>query len=153
MDGRSLKRQEEAAKAYCERHGLTLDERTFTDLGVSGYHGADAKGGQLGSFLAMVKEGRIPKKSVLIVENIDRLSRLPPHEANEIVTAIVKAGVDIATTSPEHLYTANNIHQFDVWLPLQMAQCLAAEESRKKSDRCTDAWAALRASVGEMRLT
>jgi DNA invertase Pin-like site-specific DNA recombinase len=152
-DGRSLKRQEEAAKSYCQRHGLRLDERTFTDLGVSGYKGANAKGGQLGLFLQMVKDGCIPKKSVLIVENIDRLSRLPPHEANEIILAIVKAGVDIATTSPEQLYTASNIHQVGTWIPLQVAQCLAAEESRKKGDRCADAWAALRAAAREKKLT
>ncbi len=153
MDGRSLRRQEEAAKAYCARHGLKLDERTFTDLGVSGYKGANSKGGQLGVFLEMVKDGRIPKGSVLIVENIDRLSRLPPHEANEIILAIVKAGVDIATTSPEQVYTASNINQVGTWIPLQVAQCLAAEESRKKGDRLADAWAAKRATAGQKKLS
>ncbi len=153
MDGRSLKRQEEAAKAYCERHGLTLDERTFTDLGVSGRKGANAKGGELGVFLAMVKDGRVPRRSVLIVEDIDRISRLPPIEANEIIREILNAGVEIATTTPEQRYTAANINDLGVWLPLQVAQCLAAEESRKKGDRCADAWAALRAAAREKKLT
>jgi DNA invertase Pin-like site-specific DNA recombinase len=148
LDGRSLKRQEEAARAYCQRHGLTLDEQSFTDLGYSGYSGANVKGGQLGVFLELITEGRIPKGSTLIVENIDRLSRLPPHEANEIIMAIVKAGVSIATTSPEQTYTLANIKQVGTWIPLQVAQCLAAAESEKKSDRLKDAWSAKRAELG-----
>jgi DNA invertase Pin-like site-specific DNA recombinase len=148
LDGRSLKRQEEAAKSYCQRHGLLLDEQSFTDLGVSGYSGANAKGGQLGVFLELIREGRIPKGSTLIVENIDRISRLPPHEANKIIMAIVKAGVNIATTSPEQTYTLANIKQVGTWIPLQVAQCLAAAESEKKSDRLKDAWGAKRAELG-----
>jgi DNA invertase Pin-like site-specific DNA recombinase len=144
LEGRSLKRQEAAARSYCQRHGLTLDEQTFTDLGVSGRTGANVKGGELGTFLELVREGRIPRGSTLIVENIDRLSRLPPHEANEVIMAIVKAGVSIATTNPEQLYTLANIKRVETWIPLQVAQCLAAAESEKKAERLQDAWSAKR---------
>ncbi len=153
QEGRSLKRQEEAAKAYCARHGLNLDERSFTDLGVSAYHGANATHGQLGDFLDLVKEGRIPKGSVLIVENIDRLSRLPPDEATALITSIVKAGVDVVTTTPEQRYTAANIHQVGIWVPLQVAMCLSAEESRKKAERLADAWADKRSTAATKKLT
>jgi DNA invertase Pin-like site-specific DNA recombinase len=153
MDGRSLRRQEEAAKSYCERHGLTLDSRTFRDLGVSGYHGANATHGELGTFLELIKDGRIPRGSTLIVENADRLSRLPPYEANAIILAIVNSGVNIATTSPEQLYTKANIGQIGTWIPLQVSQCLAAEESRKKSDRISDAWASKRETLTTEKLS
>jgi DNA invertase Pin-like site-specific DNA recombinase len=144
LDGRSLKRQLAAAQAYCQRHGLTLDEKTFTDLGLSGYTGSNVKGGELATFLEMVKEGFIPRGSTLIVENMDRISRLPPHEANEVILAIVKAGVNIATTNPEQLYTLANIRKVETWIPLQVAQCLASAESEKKSERLADAWSAKR---------
>jgi DNA invertase Pin-like site-specific DNA recombinase len=153
MDGRSLQRQEEAAKAYCARHGLKLDERFFTDLGVSAYHGANATHGELGRFLGLVREGQIPKGSVLVIENVDRLSRLPPDEANGIIMEIVRAGVDVATISPEALYTAQNIRNIGTWIPLQVAQCLAAEESRKKGERVADAWAAKRAEAATAKLS
>jgi DNA invertase Pin-like site-specific DNA recombinase len=153
MDGRSLRRQEEAAKSYCGRNGLTLDKRSFTDLGVSAHHGANATHGELGQFLQLVTEGRVPAGSVLIVENIDRLSRLPPDEATALITGIVKAGVDVVTTSPEQCYTAANIHQVGTWIPLQVAQCLAHEESRKKGERVADAWADKRARAAEEKLT
>ena len=81
-DGYSLARQVEAAKAYCTRNGLALDDRSFCDMGVSGFHGQNSIAGDLGVFIELLKDGRIPKRSVLIVENTDRLSRLPPDEAN-----------------------------------------------------------------------
>jgi DNA invertase Pin-like site-specific DNA recombinase len=149
LDGRSLQRQQEAANAYCRRHDLTLDERSFTDLGLSGYSGSNVKGGELGVFLELVKEGRIPKGSTLIIENVDRLSRLPPDEATEIIMSIVKGGVDIVTTSPEQRYTAANIRQVGTWIPLQVSACLASEESRKKSDRLRDAWGDKRAKLAD----
>jgi DNA invertase Pin-like site-specific DNA recombinase len=152
-DGRSLKRQEEAARAYCQRHDLKLDQQSFTDLGVSAYHGANATHGDLGRFLELVQDGRIPKGSVLVVENSDRLTRLPPDEATAVIMAIVSAGVDVATISPEALYTATTIHQPSTWIPLQVAFCLAHEESRKKAERLADAWEAKRDTAGKIKLT
>src|SRR5262245_23023984 len=152
-DGRSLARQLEMAKRYCEAHGLTLDERTFADLGVSGRHGANATHGELAEFLEMIQAGRIPKGSVLVIENVDRLSRMDPDEATKLFMQIVSAGVDIATVSPEALYTQKNIHQTGVWVPLQVALCLAAEESRKKGERVADAWADKRSKAGGEKLT
>lgn len=146
-EGFSLARQLAAAKAYCERNGLTLDERSFCDMGVSGFHGANAVDGELFEFLSLVRGGRVPKGSVLIVENTDRLSRLPPDEANRIITEIVRAGVDVVTTSPEQVYTAANIDKLGTWLPLQVSNCLAREESEKKSARLKDAWARKRAAI------
>ncbi|MBI1915633.1 MAG: recombinase family protein [Planctomycetes bacterium] len=152
-DGRSLRRQEEAAQAYCSRHGLTLDERSFADLGVSGYHGSNATHGQLGDFLELVKDKRVPTGSVLIVENIDRLSRLPPDEATALIMQLVNAGVDVVTVSPEQRYSKSNIHSTGVWVPLQVAICLAAEESRKKGERLADAWSDKRDTVRTVKLS
>jgi DNA invertase Pin-like site-specific DNA recombinase len=153
MEGRSLRRQVEAAKAYCKRHGLTLDEHSFADLGVSGYHGGNATHGELAEFLDLVKSGRVPKGSVLLVENIDRLSRLPPHEANAVLMQLVAAGVEIVTLSPEQRYTAENISKPGTWIQLQVAQALAYEESVKKGERLTDAWGAKRAEADTKKMT
>jgi DNA invertase Pin-like site-specific DNA recombinase len=79
-DGSSLARQLAAARAYCERHGLTLDEHTFNDDGVS-------------AFIELVRDGRIPPGSVLLVENTDRL---PPDEAIRIVCDTAKPEVSDA---------------------------------------------------------
>jgi DNA invertase Pin-like site-specific DNA recombinase len=148
-DGRSLGRQMEATERYCERRGLTLDKRTFVDMGLSGFTGSNALAGELGAFIELVEDGRVPKGSVLIIENTDRLSRLPPDKASEIICGIVRAGVDIHTTSPEATYTAANISKIGTWLPLQVSCSLAHEESVKKSDRLRDMWAAKRKALAE----
>jgi DNA invertase Pin-like site-specific DNA recombinase len=153
-DGRSLRRQEEAAKSYCARHGLRLDERTFTDLGVSAYGGANATHGELGVFLEMLNDERIPAGSVLVVENLDRLTRMPdPQQASTLITSIVNAGVDVVTTSPETAYTRANIYKMETWIPLQVQLAVAAEHSRKLSERVHDAWADKRATAGTRKLT
>src|SRR5262245_5720286 len=93
-DGRSLERQLEAARDYCQRHRLDLDERGFLDRGKSGYTGANATAGDLAEFIRLIEDGRVPKGSVLIVENTDRLSRLPADQASALITRIVRAGID-----------------------------------------------------------
>jgi hypothetical protein len=139
-DGFSLERHLQAAKSYCERNGLALDERPFVDMKVSGYHGSNSTAGQLREFIELVKAGRVPKGSVLVVENTDRISRLPPDQATNLIMDIVNAGVEVVTLSPEQRYTKANIHSVGVWVPLQVSICLAREESVKKADRLKDAW-------------
>jgi DNA invertase Pin-like site-specific DNA recombinase len=145
-DGRSLQRQEAGAKAYCQRRGLRI-ERTFVDAGVSAWEGANVKGGELGVFLAMLRDGRIPKGSVLVVENFDRLYRGSPLEGNALTHEILRAGVEIVTTSPEGRHTLDNVGDPGVWIPMAVAQALASAESKKKSIRLRDAREAERAEA------
>ena len=148
-EGDSLRRQVQASEAYCKRMGLVLDKRTFTDLGISGFRGGNATGGELAEFLHLVKDGRIPRGSVLIVENTDRLSRLPPDQASAIICDLVRAGLDVVTTSPEATYTSANIGKMATWLPLQVACCLAHEESAKKGERLREAWQEKRKALAD----
>jgi DNA invertase Pin-like site-specific DNA recombinase len=153
-DGRSLARQEEAVKAYCGRHALALDKKTYIDVGVSAYHGANATHGELGQFLDRLMEGYIPKGVTLVVENLDRLTRnTDPHKANGLIIGIVEAGLDIAVVSPEQLYTQATILKPETWVVLQLFLALNAEESRKKSERVCDAWAAKRDTAATVKIS
>lgn len=67
--GQSLERQLEHTKIYVELHGLQLDTR-LRDLGVSAFSGANQDRGALGRFLGMVRGGRIPEGSWLLVESL-----------------------------------------------------------------------------------
>jgi DNA invertase Pin-like site-specific DNA recombinase len=149
VDGFGLDRQMEDTRAMCRRHGWVLDDQVFTDDGLSAFTGSNVRAGELGVFIDLVKSGRIPVGSILIVENTDRLSRLPASDANAVITSIVNAGIDIATTKPEAIYTRSNINQLATWLPLQVQQCLAHEESLKKSERLLDAWKRKRDALAE----
>jgi DNA invertase Pin-like site-specific DNA recombinase len=96
----------------------------------------------------MVKDGRIPKGSVLVVERLDRLSRIKRQEdVTKAIYPIVRAGVDLATTTPQMVYTADNIDDMATWLPLRIWLDQAAEESRKISERLKDVHGSKRAAA------
>jgi DNA invertase Pin-like site-specific DNA recombinase len=104
-DGDSIKRQTEGTLAWCKRHDVELDtSRTFLDRGRSAYHGRHRqRGGALATFLAEVEHGRIPSESILIIENLDRLSRENPWDAVPLLCGLVNSGVSVATLSPSEM--------------------------------------------------
>jgi hypothetical protein len=131
-DGISEERQGELAAAYCAKHGLTLDN-TLTDRGLSGFHGAHlSEKAALGAFLKGVETGAIPPGSMMILESLDRLSRLPPVEAIHLLTGILLADITVVTTMNERKYTADSsVELFEV-LGLQSANHgTSAEKGRR----------------------
>jgi DNA invertase Pin-like site-specific DNA recombinase len=139
-EGDSYRRQAQKTAEFCEKHNLELNKTRYEDLGVSGWKGANFDKGALGDFIAAVKAGKIPKGSVLIVENWDRFSRLKPMEAYNKVGEIVKAGVDVVTLEDGKFHTAENYHDFaNVLLSLVVMQ-RANEESTTKSGRICEAY-------------
>src|SRR5262245_49657866 len=80
--GDGLDRQEGFAERICAQNKWCLDDSLrFVDRGKSGFHGDNRLTGALGQFLAAVRSKRIAEGSVLIVENLDRLSREKMDEA------------------------------------------------------------------------
>src|SRR5262249_54730099 len=142
MAGDSLRRQLKLTEVYCEREGLFLDESlNLRDLGVSGFRGKNADTGALAVFLDAVRLKKVQAGSVLIVENLDRLSRDDIDEALPLFMGILKAGVSVVTLSPERLYTAATARgNVGVILEIVLAFVLANEESRKKSERVRAEW-------------
>lgn len=101
--GHGEQRQLEAAQAYAAKHGLELDD-SLRDLGKSGFHGDHVKTGALGGFLQLVAEGRIAVGSFLLVENLDRLSRQTPIDAQAQFIALLQAGIKIVTLTDGQVY-------------------------------------------------
>src|SRR5438309_1630332 len=76
LKGDSKRRQLQWANDICQRNNWTLDDSlTFQDLGVSAFRSKNSKVGDLAAFRELVRSGRIAPGSILLVENIDRLSR------------------------------------------------------------------------------
>jgi DNA invertase Pin-like site-specific DNA recombinase len=100
-DGDSIRRQTTNTAAWCKRHDVVLDEkRSYLDRGKSAYHGKHRKdGGALKAFLDDVKRGAIQPGSVLIIENLDRLSRENPWDSLPLLCSIVNAGIAVASLS------------------------------------------------------
>jgi len=151
-DGASLARQTEDAERFCRENDLTLDDSlNLRDLGVSGYSGANAEAGALAGFLKAIKDGTVQPGSMLLVENIDRISRQEPLEAFDIIRAIIQAGVSITTLMDRQTYTRESLnsggHAFVLWALMQRAH----EESRTKSERVRDAWKRKKRAMVEER--
>lgn len=154
LKGDSLRRQTEASQEYCKKHGLTLDETlSMRDLGLSAYHGAHKNKGALGEFLKLVEAGKIEPGSVLIIENLDRLSREFVMTALSQFTSIVQAGIKLVTLSDGMEYSKEAIGQNWTQLIISIVYMARAhEESEIKSKRGKATWGNKRkkALIGEL---
>jgi DNA invertase Pin-like site-specific DNA recombinase len=95
-DGHSVERQRANIQAYCQRAGLEISE-TLVDEGHSAFKGHHITKGQLGRFLAEADKGRHSGKA-LVVEHLDRLSRLGISKTSELLNRIHKAGIEVHIT-------------------------------------------------------
>lgn len=151
--GDSERRQIELANKYARQHGLMMDEKLrMTDRGLSAYDGSNvAKGSALGCFLAGVESGRVPVGSVLVVENLDRITRQAFFDGGfEIVTRIIQAGIKIHTTSPEATYDKSSAKNGQIHALVGQVT-MAHEESEKKSQRVKEAWQTNRERIARER--
>ena len=153
--GDSLRRQAKLTEEYCERKKLSLDTSlALRDMGVSAYRGDNAATGALAAFLDAVRTGRVPKGSVLIVENLDRLTRNETLDAFELFASILRAGVTIATLSPEREYTREAANaNVGIIMEAVLSLFLGHEESRKKSERVVEEWRARLARADKEKAT
>lgn len=140
--GDSLRRQLEASRRYAAEHNLTLDETlNVHDLGVSAFTGTNFERGALGQFIVAIDEGRVAPNSYLLVESLDRLSRLPVTDALAIFQTIINRGITIVTLTDSAVYNKERLK--NDWTPLLVAlvsMSRAHEESAVKSRRITAAW-------------
>lgn len=140
--GDSYRRQMEAAKRYCDLNGLKwadTSEYLFFDEGRSAFKGQHlGDKGELARFLSYIEEGIIVPGSVLIVENLDRLSRERPSEALPRFLDILKRGVDIYTSMDGKLYT-QDVQDFDLLFSI-VHMSRAHSESLVKGERVSKAW-------------
>lgn len=149
IKGDSLRRQLEASARYAADHGLTLDDSlNVRDLGVSAFTGSNFERGALGQFVTAINEGRVAPDSYLLVESLDRLSRLPVTEALAVFQTIINLGVTIVTLVDSTVYSKDRLR--NDWTPLLVAlvsMSRAHEESAVKSRRVKAAWDAKKERV------
>lgn len=152
--GDSDRRQTAMAAEYCARHGLTLDDKlTLRDLGVSAFKGKNRDTGALGAFLAALKAGDVAPGSVLLVENIDRLSRQGGMKAANLIDGIASAGVTVVELDSGMRYDAQSMAGLTGPLLAMVKGHLAHDESVKKSGRVSEAMAGKRERAEKTRET
>ena len=153
--GDSLRRQEQLAETYAQKHNLQLNTTlTYRDLGVSAFKGAHLEKGALGSFVRAIDEGVVASGSYLLVENLDRLSRQEVDVALEFFLSITRKGIIIVTLDDDMVYSSENIRAN--WTKLIVALAIMAgahEQSLNKARRIGEAWENKRANAATKRLT
>ena len=151
--GDGVRRQMETSKAYADLHGYELVDE-MRDIGVSAFKGKNASEGALGLFIAALDAGKIDSGSVLLVENLDRLSRNTVLEAFGQFTNILNKGIAIVNLTDGQHYTAASVNENMGQLFMSMGAMLRAyEESALKSKRVGAAWKKKRENIQDKILT
>ncbi len=140
--GHSLERQQAYAPEFCKEFGCRLDATlSFTDEGKSAFHGRHiTEGGGLSRFLACIEAGRVKPNDILIVENLDRMSRLPLESAEDLLRAILTKGVRIHTRSPWAIYDRATLNDPMQRMGMIFEFTRSHRESRYKQERLSHRW-------------
>lgn len=148
--GDSLRRQTEAARRYAAANGLELDESlTMRDLGRSAYAGHHVTEGALGEFLTACDKGLVPPGSVLVVEAVDRLTRLDHLDAVTLLGRLLKHA-DLHVVQLNRTFTNEIVrHDMGAIFTLIGAITLGHQESQQKSHRVGAAWEQKRKAAKE----
>lgn len=139
--GDSRRRQSERPEGVCEQFGWALQDRTYKDCGVSALRGKNRKKGDLSVFLAALEAGELEENPVLILEDLDRLSRDKIMPSMDCARKILETGCDIFSIIERKLYTRAQLDDPMGLMSLIWRFYLAHEESKKKADRSRENWA------------
>lgn len=139
-DGDSERRQEAEREAFLQEKGWPLaPDNILTDAGVSAFRGKNLQDGALGAFLKAAQEGKFPDGTVLLVEALDRLTRMEPEQALQILLNIIGAGIVVITLMDREEYRTGHMDPWKLFKVI-MIMSTANEESQKKSDRLSKSW-------------
>lgn len=144
--GDSERRQEAAAKAYCERRGLQLSDLAYADRGVSAKAGRNrTNGSAFYELLQMVKPG-----DYILVEDNDRFSREDPITAlNDLKQILEEKNITVVFLSTGVEATKWNFNEPSVLFPNFFKGFLGYSENKKKGERIAEAWATRQKEIQE----
>ena len=144
-NGDSLRRQMALSREYANKHGLNLQELTYSDLGLSAFRGANIERGALAGFIKAVEDGGIRRGSYLLVENFDRLSRAEVHVALQLLLRLVSAGIVVVTLMDGKVWNEQTVADTTNLLVTIIFMGRAHDESLGRSKRIREIHQAKRA--------
>lgn len=137
-NGDSLRRQLALSREYADKHGLNLQELTYSDLGLSAFRGANIERGALAAFIKAVEDGTIRPGAHLLVENFDRLSRAEVHIALQLLLRLVSAGIVVVTLMDGKVWNEQTVADTTNLLVTIIFMGRAHDESLRRSTRIRD---------------
>lgn len=104
---RTLEAQLERCQDFAAAQGWHISE-ILTDPGLSAFSGENLRpNADLGKFLKRLREGEFPRGTVLIADNLSRLSRRPVDEAMAWVNEVNGFGIEIALADTRDVFKPN----------------------------------------------
>ena len=141
--GSSRERQQSMVMDWLSTHpDYALSDARYEDLGRSGFKGEHLEHG-LGKLRAAVEGGFIKSGDVVLVEAVDRIGRLDPHDMMHLVRCILDFGVVIITLDDGIQYTRESISNDHLFLLAAKTQ-QAHKYSETLSRRITGSYQARR---------
>ncbi len=138
--GDSLRRQVQTTRSICEKNGWTLGEAIPVDAAVSAYRGDNINKGHLAAFKQAVERGLIETPCVLVVEAMDRVTRIRLREARNLFEEIISLGVNLCTANNEKVYTKESLEN-PIEIMMSLMELNAAHEySKSLGKRSREAW-------------
>lgn len=144
IDGINHQRSKDGLPIY------KIVDELIVDKGLSAYVGANTSGNAgLGAFLQAVRAREIPAGSLLVVEAVDRISRLEPNQSRKIFMELADYKIDVAITKYNIVVRHNETNAIANDILLTAAFHLAHLESLQKSERINATFDRKRKAEGE----
>ncbi|WP_332713315.1 recombinase family protein [Pelagibacterium mangrovi] len=138
--GSSLERQMDLCERFCAEQGWEIVDR-LRDEGKSAYTGANLQEGQLAQFTQRVEQGLLRDETVLVVEQLDRISRLPPGQVIAWIQRVIGHGLTIATANDKLVLDSRKLEVDPIGIVSTVFNAFRAfQESKHKSDRIAESW-------------
>ena len=145
-DGSSIERQTAAIEAYARRADLTLVRPYLIDDGYSAFKGHHIDTGKLGIFLKEVDAGR-HRGRALVVEEMDRLSRLGIEKTQDILRRLLKGDVLLHIANDNRV--VRDLDDMMTAIFNIFKSSTAQEYSKKHSERIRGGWARAKAAAAK----
>ncbi|MDR3457319.1 MAG: recombinase family protein [Verrucomicrobiae bacterium] len=134
--GSSLERQEPIAAKVAKEKGWRYEPKfNAKSLGVSAYKGDNKK--TLESICDAAKQGLIPQGSVMVLEALDRATRLTLDDAQDLIKKILRSGIEIYTDNNKRHLTKESLNDVTAVIITAVELDAAFQYSNKLSNRST----------------
>jgi DNA invertase Pin-like site-specific DNA recombinase len=160
--GDSFRRQLALSQEFCDTKrwelNLSLHEKGACKHTASAFRDENIRKGPLSKFIALIEAGELPnnRQVILLVEEIDRLTRQVHDQAYDLCLRLMRLGVWICTMMDGEIYDLDSINNsLEKRLKLQLKLDAAREHSAKLSNRLNAVWENRRARImaGEKLVT
>lgn len=140
--GSTLERQLQATGDHIAAMGWETLREPLIDRGKSAYTGDNIETGNLGKFAAKIISGELDaSKIVLVVEELDRLSRQPADVMLTWLSPLVRKGLSIKVVSSGQLINRAMLDSDMGGLMMILITAFGSHtESKKKAKRVAAAW-------------